>query len=335
MTKKNYVKMSDIARKAGVSIATVSRVINSPELVAPATIEKVMNVIDENNYTINHPIKKAASNLGKSIAIFVYNLDSQFYLDIINHLNTLAFEHGYSLIICNTGDSPEKEEKYFEYCRNIQTSGIIFTTARTRETIGSRFKDYSPPMVLLDRDRFSNKPVYMLGSDHKKGMTLLMDYLYKLNHRKIGIIHAPQDIRPGRERLESFLNAAENLGLEIPPHYIKEGDFTVQSGITGFDYFYSMSDAPTAIVAANDMCARGIIMRANSLGVKIPDAFSVCGYDGSNRQSFYPEITSVIQDSARLSTEMFNLIINSKSDPPPKVVTVDVELSTGVTCHII
>ena len=127
MTKKNYVKMSDIARKAGVSIATVSRVINSPELVAPATIEKVMNVIDENNYTINHPIKKAASNLGKSIAIFVYNLDSQFYLDIINHLNTLAFEHGYSLIICNTGDSPEKEEKYFEYCRNIQTSGIIIS----------------------------------------------------------------------------------------------------------------------------------------------------------------------------------------------------------------
>lgn len=330
-TKRNSLGIKEIAKLSGVSIATVSRVLNNPKLTAASTRKKVLQVIRENNYT--PPQAKKNTGIKKSIAIFLLDMNNPYYVDLIDKLNSLAFENDYALIICNAKNSYEREAKYYEYCKSINVSAIIFTAGTARKTLGSDLDDFQSPLILLDRDSFEDKECYSITSDNRRGSSLLVDYLYKLGHQKIGYIAGPENMLPARERLESFRLSMENLGLPIPDHYIKQGDFTVKGGTDCFDYFYSMSDAPTAIIAANDLSARGFIMRANSLGVKIPEEFSVCGFDGVDSDSFYPVITSIKQDTEVMAQTIFRIILNTEGESLLRTHLLDVSISQGVTCH--
>ncbi|MGI6152865.1 MAG: LacI family DNA-binding transcriptional regulator [Christensenellaceae bacterium] len=335
--KKKAFGVKDIAELSGVSIATVSRVLNNPELAAPETRAKVLKVVKENNYISLQASKKPGSHaagITKSIVIFILDMNNPYYVDLIDRLNYLAFENNYALIICNAKNDYEREAKYYEYCKSIHTSAIIYTAGTARENLGlNEDDDFDAPIILLDREGFNKRNSYGIIPDNRKGSELLVDYLYKLNHRKIGYISGPPNMMPARERLNGFLQAMQKLGLEVPDHYIKQGHFTVKGGTDCFDYFYSMSDAPTAIMAANDLSARGFIMRANSLGVKIPDEFSVCGFDGVDSDSFYPVITSIKQDTKIIAETIFNIILNAGKAGTPRRTLLDVDMSKGVTCH--
>ncbi|WP_066646054.1 LacI family DNA-binding transcriptional regulator [Christensenella timonensis] len=334
--KKKYMGIREIADIAGVSIATVSRVLNMPEVTSARTREKVMDVIKKYDYVPNQAAKDLFAGVSNSIAIFIYDMSNPLYISIIQHLNRIAFENNYMLIICDAENSYERETKYYNYCKSIRTLGIVYTAGSTRDDIvlgNNKNTTTSIPIVLFDRSGFQDGDYYMVRSDHRKGMSLLVDYLYKLNHRKIGYITGNLSVLSACERYESFVSSMKGHELEIPPHYIKEGGFFVENGMEAFDYFYSMPDAPTAVIAANDLCARGFIMRANALGVKIPEEFSVCGYNGIDLDTFYPMITSIRQDTKLIAETMFRLIVNSSETPPPREVLTDITLVAGDTCR--
>lgn len=331
--EKKYLGIREIASLAGVSIATVSRVLNTPELTSERTRIKVMEVIEKYDYVPNQAAKNLFSGDSNSLAIFVYDMANPLYISITHHLNRIAFENDYILIICDAENSYEREAKYYNYCRSIRTKGIIYTAGSTKKTFDIDKHTSAMPIVLYDRDRFNEGDYFSVRSDLKKGMAMLVDYLYKLNHRKIGYITGVMTILSARERLESFISSMRNKNLDIPPYYIKEGSFSVSSGTEAFDYFYSMPDPPTAIIAANDQSARGFIMRANALGVKIPEVFSICGYNGVDLDSFYPSLTTIKQDTKTIAETMFHLIVNAAEDPPPKEVIIDVSMHIGETCR--
>jgi DNA-binding LacI/PurR family transcriptional regulator len=330
LVEKNYFGIREIAKIAGVSIATVSRVINSPEKTSEAVREKVTSVIEKYNYIPNETAKNLYSGTSNAIAIFVYDMGNPFYLSIIKELNRIAFENNYTLLICDAEDNLEREIKYYHYCKSIRVAGIIYTEGTNREIINDNDKT---PIVMLDRKSIKQKNCYVVKSDHRRGMQLLVDYLYKLNHRKIGFIMAQPFMTSVVERRNSFLLCMENYGIKVPPNYIYEGNFSYACGVEAFDYYYSLPDVPTAVIASNDQIAQGFIMRANSLGVSIPTEISVCGVDAIEDHYFYPKITSYKQDTKRLAQTMFQILVNhSKEQFPPETI-LDVSISLGQSCY--
>lgn len=332
---KRYLGIRQIAELAGVSTATVSRVINSPETTTAKIREKVMAVVKKYDYVPNQAAKNLYSGHSNSIALLVYDMANPFYSRFIKHLNIISFENGYTLLVCDAEDSPERELKYLNYCKSIRISGIIYTAGSTRDSIDESGNAPTFPVVVIDRKGFSDKGCFSIRSDHSKGMRLLVEHLHSLNHRKIGFITGPMTILSARVRLDGFLEAMGAFNLPVPEHYIKRGGYSIASGVDACDYFCSLPDRPTAIIASNDLSAQGFILRANANGIRIPDDFSICGYDGVCGD-FYPAITSVIQDIDGISKAAFFSIVNHNSCPPPNETVIDVSLDIGSTCkHII
>lgn len=332
-SKKPYLGIREIARLAGVSTATVSRVINSPEATAPATREKVLKIIEEYNYVPNQAAKNLFAGTSNSIAIFVQDMRNPFYTSLIRELNRICLENGYMLIICDTADNPEVEKKYYEYCQATRCAAVFYTSGSLREP--SSLPAHTVPLVLLDREPFPGHPSYWLYYDHEEIMRILVDHLYKLGHRRIGFINGPLHMWAMSKRLDGFKKRMQHYGLDMPEEYYFSADLDEQTGMAAFDRFYSLSEAPTAVIAANDQIARGFIQRALFLGVRIPEEFSVCGIDATASDYFYPPITSVRLDSRESAETAFHYITHADTIPAPQEKVLSVSLFIGnTTCRI-
>lgn len=327
---KNYLGIRDIAKLAGVSIATVSRVLNSPEKTSERSREKVMEVVERYNYVPNIPAKNLFSGHSNSIAIFVYDMMNPFYTYFIKFFNSIALDNDYTVIIYDAEDSEEREKKFLNFCRGIRVAGIVYTAGSTRDLIGEGSEISDFPIVVVDRKGFRDKQSYSVRSDYRKGIDMLVDHLTALNHEKIGFITGPITIFSARERLDGYLDAMAAHNLPVREEWIFRGNFKVSGGLEAFDYFSSLSDRPTAIIASNDMSAQGFIMRANELGCHIPEDMSICGFDGA-LTDFYPPITTIKQDLKGISEAAFKKLIGDDAGLPPEEFVLDVSLQVGKT----
>ena len=328
---KRFASIRDVAKLAGVSTATVSRVVNNSGMIADATRDKVLKAIQECGYIPNAAASTIFSGTSQTIALFALDISNPFYIAFFRHLNRIALEHNYTLILCETEYSLEKEKKYYEYCKGIRAKGIVYTAGVTRERF--ELDDSNPiPMVLIDRDSFADVPSFILHSNNVKALRLLVNYLVNLNHRRIGFIGGRKDSLSGNERLRAFRGFMAEQGLQVPEEYVFAESFSNESGMRAFDHFNSLSTPPTAIIAASDQLASGFIMRANALGSSIPNDFSICGIDAVD-EHFYPKITSVRQDVDALARCAFDFIVHADECPPPAKKVLDVSLVFGQTCR--
>lgn len=329
MEKKKTIKgIREIAELAGVSTATVSRVINKPETTSPKMKEKVLRIIEEYNYVPNQMAKNLFSKTSNSIAIFVYDMSNPFFISVIKQLNQLAFKNKYTLLICDTENSQEKEREYLNYCKSIRVSGIVLTEGVHHSILSDAWGDIKT--IFLDRKGV--KQTYSsVQSDNEKGISLLVDYLYNLNHRRIAFVKGPNNMHSADQRFQAYCNKMHQLDLEIKQEYIFDGYFSHKAGIEAIDYFCSLSQLPTAIICCNDQIAQGIIMRSHTLGLNIPNDLSVVGFDAIEDSYFYPKITSIYQDTKKMAEKLFECLISDTTSHQHH--TIDVHLSMGDTCR--
>jgi DNA-binding LacI/PurR family transcriptional regulator len=320
------IGVRQIASLAGVSPATVSRVINNPDHTSPEICERVNKIIKEYNYVPNQMAKNLFSKTSNSIAVFMYDMKNPFFIRLVQELNKIAFANKYTLLICDTENNYEKEKEYLNYCERIRTSGIIITEGCNTELfINSR---NSQPLVFLDRmvdEKFST-----VRSDNDAGIKMLIDYLYNLNHRKIGFAGFCESCSSISERKNAFLEGMEAKDLEVPPEYIFNGDLDPNTGVTAMDYFYSLNNRPTAIMCSTDQIAKGMVMRANKLGVSIPNDFSVVAFDGTISDYFWPKITTIAQNITKIAQLLFDCIFLPEGMPIQH--TVDISMIIGDSC---
>lgn len=159
---------------------------------------------------------------------------------------------------------------------------------------------------------------------------MLVDYLYNLNHKKIAFAGYNESFHSSQERKEAFLSAMKEKDLSVFEEYIYSGEFDCKTGVNALDYYCSLSDLPSAVICANDQIARGMIMRANKLGVRIPDDISIVGYDNADLTYFWPKITTIRQDITQIAQTLFDLIVNPPDEPVHK--KLDVSFIRGETC---
>jgi DNA-binding LacI/PurR family transcriptional regulator len=325
MNKKN-IGIREIAQLSGVSIATVSRVINGSSKASEEVRQKVNKVIEEYNYIPNIAAKNIFSKSSKSIAMFVLDLDNPFFVGLVKSLNKIAFDNGYALLVCNTENSPQREIEYLKYCEGIRTKGVIFTEGHNNNVLWDKFHN----QTFVFHDRQMSEEYSSVRSDNAKGIRMLVDYLVNLNHRQIAFAGYNPAIKSVDERKQAYVSSLEEKDIDIPSEYIFTGELTTKGGAYAFDYFCSLANRPSAIICANDQIARGFIARANMIGMRIPDDFSLVGFDGCNTEYFYPRITTIRQDIDLIAQKLFECVIAPPNEPEHHII--DVSLVIGDSC---
>lgn len=328
-SSKLYSSIRDVAKLAGVSISTVSRVINHPELTSPSMQEKVNKAIEQCNYSPDIVSINTITKKKKTIAFFVLDIANPFYIFLIKEFLKLSYENNFSLIICEAKDS-QAEKKHFDYCRSIRVDGIIYSASYENKSPAIDNKT-NIPIALIDHAPFPDIPAYSIMSDNDKMLQLLVTYLYHLNHKRIAFVGC-QATTSIYFRYEAYKKYIDQYDIEYNNDLVHLSEFyNEQAGIEAFDKFYALSTPPTAVIAASDQIAHGFIMRAMALGARIPEDFSVCGIDGVSN-FYYPQITSIRQNIEEIAETAFKYI-DSPDVSVPCSSTIDVSFKMGQTCR--
>jgi DNA-binding LacI/PurR family transcriptional regulator len=328
----NKITIKDIAKMAGVSVATVSRVLNNPEKVQENTRKKIEDIIAENHFVPNQLAKNLFTNTSKSIAIFVYDIENPFFTKLLKEINRIAFDHDYTLIICDTENDEARELKYINYLQGQRVSGIIVTEGSSGKTLD--ILDQSIPCVNMDR-LFDNNSAYCacITSDNFQGAQMAVEYLLRLNHQKIAFVNGPGSISTAKIREKGYIEAMKRNGLAIPEGYIYVSDFNVRGGIKAIEHFMTHREMPTAIFCANDLIAQGIIQRSYTLNLSVPKDFSVVGFDGSLSDTFFPKITTVQQQIDKIAEYVMDTMFKMIDQKPYEMkIIVPTKLVVGSTC---
>lgn len=317
---KPAVNIKEVAHKAHVSPSTVSRVVNAPDKVRAATRDRVLEIIDQMNY-----IPKTAVPSNSDIIVYMSDFRMPFPTEVLRFFTTYAEEKGYHVLAFDISSSKKSESTMFEYFKKSGFAGIVLTGLTGLKSISADI-----PVVLLDTAFPLEGNVFSISSDNETTVRRLIDHLFRLNHKKIGFISGG-DSPIGEERTQVFFSYMKQLGLTTD--YIYHGDFSLQSGLAAFDYFYSLPEIPTAIIASNDQMAKGFIIRANNMGINVPQDISVCGIDALENDYFVPRITSIHQDAESMAKISLDYIINNKVKKFPPSKLLPVTFSPGNTCY--
>ncbi|MDO5344636.1 MAG: LacI family DNA-binding transcriptional regulator [Lachnospiraceae bacterium] len=320
------VSMKDIAKKCGVSVATVSKALNGYSDIGAQRRAEICKMADEMGYLPNSSARalktKRTYNLGILFADKARSgLTHDYFASIMESFKVTAEARGYDITFTNCNQS-SRRMSYYEHCRYRGLDGVViacidFYTPEVQELINS-----SLPVVTIDHVFDGCSAVV---SDNVKGMRELLTYVYKQGHRKIAYIHGMESSTT-KARLGSFYRTAEALKLKIPEKYVREAEYrdTQQTEIcTG--QLLDLPDPPTCILFPDDFSALGGINAIRARGLKIPDDISIAGYDGITISKVIdPKLTTIQQDTQtigkRAAEELISLIERPKITLVEKLV---------------
>ena len=299
-----------VANRAGVSTATVSRVLANFEGVRNDTRDKVLSVIEELDYSVDTVARSLRQKKTDTIGLIVGNVLSPFYSIIAKSIEDTARESGYKMILCNGDDDPEKELEYLKVLRSNKVDGIILTpTGFNQDFISSTLKA-GIDMVFLDRliDGIDGDAVLV---DNYKGSYNATGYLIKRGYKKIAIISGFTDRTTGRERLKGYSMALKDSGIKEDSSLVKIGNFKKESGISLTKELLSADNRPDAIFVTNIDMALGSLIVLKENGIKVPDDMAIMSFDDPEWATINdPPLTAVAQPVYQLGKNAAEKLIS-------------------------
>ena len=311
-TTKRAVTIQDVANAAGVSVSTVSRVLNGKVDVASETQKHVRSVIDELGYTTNLAARSMRSFKKNLVGLIMPDIAYPFAFEVMRGVNQAIAESEFDLLLYTTGDVRKSgrashEQKFVSLLNNSITDGAIVVAPVTGE--------FSSDAPIVSIDPLMSNPHYpSVHATNYKGATDAMNYLLSLGHTRIGFISGRAELESSTRRLKGYRDALEKAGISIDEKLIASGDYTTESGIKCTRELLSLDEPPTAIFASNDQSAMGVYQVAQELDLRIPDDLSVIGFDNI-MESKYLKLTTVdqfIYEMGFVATQMLIKLINGE-----------------------
>lgn len=317
-----------IAKMAGVSIATVSRVINNNPSVKQETREKVKAVLREIEYLPNHIARSLATNETKTIGVLTTNVRDSYYAAAIYTIEQELKRFGYNVILCNTGTELKDKRDYLKILLQKKVDGIIL--------VGSVFKEKdnnshiynaaaSVPVVMLN-SFLPGENVYSVVCDDGYGVARAVEWLYEKGHRNMVYLYDVLSFA-GISKLEGFKEAMTSLGLEIHPLGILKAEQSIAGGYKGVETLKQNGVPYTALIASEDIIAAGAIKKLIELGKSIPHDVAVFGHNNSNiALCTNPELSSVdskVETIAVLAARILFQVLNNKETSAKTVIIPD------------
>ena len=291
LKSKDFATIQDVARVAGVSVSTVSRVLNDKEDVAPSTYARVKEVIAELSYTSSLAAKSLRSRKTNVIGLIVPDISASYSIEVMKGVNQATTELGYDLIMYTCGDSTAKswasrEQKYISLLNGGITDGIIIIAPTA-----STFPTTSPIVAIDHHPGVIDLPTVI--ANNWDGSSSVVNYLLELGHRRIGFVGGRRDLQSSVRRYQGYADTLRQAGIPIDPALIENGMFTLEGGYIAGRRLLDLEKRPSAIFATNDESALGIIKAAQDIGLKIPDDLSVVGFDNIPESAYYPPPTGL------------------------------------------
>jgi len=331
------VTRDDVARKAGVSSATVSYVVNNgPRPVSASTRKKVLQAIRDLRYKPNAVARHLRLQRTPTLGLIIPDTFNPYFAEVARGIEAAAFENGFIVVLCHSHYELEKETRYIDVLTAERAAGVIWIPATEDNSPATRVLENQLPLVILDRT-IGIRDVLSVVADNFRGGYLATSHLIGLGHRRIGFINRPVALEHSNDRLRGFKAALCDAGLNADDSLIISGGYRFDDGQLAAKRLLTLPERPTAIFAYNDLMAIGAYRAARELNLRIPQDVSVVGFDDIPGAEFtFPPLTSVCQpklEMGRRCAEMLIDLINGKEQTGERQVKMDVQLkvreSTG------
>jgi len=306
------VTIKDVAKKAGVSIASVSRVINDSKPVAPETKEKIMKVIDETGYKPNAMARGLKKNESGLIGLITPDMENGTFAELVKGIESVIEKNSMNLIVSNSKGEIERELKELHIFKEQQLDGIIFSGVKFTKEHKEYFDRYQVPTVIVSQ-KFPGSGLPYVDIDNFEAAYQAVKYLIENNHSQIALVHGPlYDKSAGEERYNGYLEALKEADITINKNFIKEGNFTIKSGYQAMEEIMDQNaELPTAVFAASDRMAIGVLDCCLDNGIKVPEDISIIGFDDIELATVVrPKLTSVRVDHSKMGEKSVELLLN-------------------------
>ncbi len=317
----------DVARAAGVSTATVSKVINNTGRISAKTREKIQRIMEDLNYS---PNVIASAMKGKStyqIAFLIPDVSNPIYAEYLKHIEESGQEFGYNIVMCSTDNQADKESRHITLLKQRRVDGLIIASKFNNAAVLRQLIDEKFPLVLFAHER-PELPVPSVTVDDYIGGYMAASHLISLGHRRIGVL--AEDSLSSKDRIRGYQCALTEAGLAVQENLIVVSGPSVSDSEMAAANLLDREDRPTAIFGCNDLLAIGVLQACRARGIRVPDQLSVIGFDDTQLCSIVsPKLTSIAQPIRKLSKETIDMIIRmiEQADTPKQRIKMLPEIS--------
>jgi LacI family transcriptional regulator len=299
----------EIAKRAKVSTATVSRTINRIPTVNPALAKRVWKVVNELGYYPNTQARALVSGRSRIFGLIVSEITNPFFPEIVQVFETIAVQHDYEILLTSTVHDPKLMESSVRRMIERRVDGVAVMTFGMEELLLEDLKVRNVPLVFVDvgpaRPRVSN-----IRIDYLHGIRQAVQHLAALRHERIAFITGPLSLKSAVARKSAFLRSMEEIGLAARPELVIEGDHTLEGGMCALANLLAVPIPPTAVVCSNDMTAIGVMRQSYEEKISIPRDLSVVGFDDIRLAQFVlPPLTSVRMSQSELARLAFHALL--------------------------
>ena len=327
----------DIAKKAGTSTATVSRVLsNSDYPIGKEIRKKVLDTAQEMNYSPNLLGRMLKKNDSRDIGVVIPNISNPFYPQLVLGIEMEARKHGFNVLLCNSFRDVSNEKKYIESMYQKQVKGIILSTIREEHSFLQKLCENGLKIVGFDQN-IEGFQCNKVGFDFTAGGIMAVDYLVKMGHKKIAFATSPLTRRSRREIFSGYKLGLMKNNIDFSDDYVyvvevekevENGTFEFESGLDIARRCIASKDRPTAIFGVNDMTAMGIMHGLINSGVKVPEDISVIGFDNIEFSAMVnPALTTINQPSFETGKLACRILIDSFVESENNYISLKLEPS--------
>jgi len=328
--------IKDVAQLAGVSITTVSHVINETRFVSDELRTSVLAAVEELNYRPNVLARSLRRGETKTIGLIVPDNSNPFFAEVARIVEDVGFENGYSVILCNSDGNADKEAAYINVLITKQVDGVIFIAAGGKQEHLRELMAQHIPVVVADRDIPQTLADVVLVNNEQGGYDAAR-YLITLGHRRVACIAGPSDVSPSADRVHGYRRALRESGIPVAQELIVSGDFRSPSGETAMAQLLRLDEPPSAVFACNDVMAIGALRAVRSAGLQVPGDVSIIGFDDiSSASAVSPALTTIAQPIVELATQAAQFLIsriqNGQEGRSGQRIVLDTELVVRNSC---
>ena len=302
--------IKDVALHAGVSVTTVSHVVNGTRFVSEVARQRVEAAVRELGYVPSAVARSLKHNTTRTFGMVIPNNSNPYFAEIIQGVEARSFAAGYNVILCNSNDDPERQAAYLRVLAEKRIDGLIFVVTGSDAVVRATLGGINTPLVLLDRE-VSGVSSDLVEVNHVLGSQMATEHLLELGHPRVACISGPPGLSPSSQRRAGWKDALEKAGVERKESDLARGDFTARGGYLAMQTLLKRRPRPTAVFACNDLMAFGALTAAREAGIAVPQQLSIVGFDDIDLAAFSaPPLTTVAQPKQQIGTVAAELLLD-------------------------
>jgi LacI family transcriptional regulator len=304
------MNIREVAKRANVSTATVSRTINGISSVDPQLARRVWKVVEELGFRPNAQARSLVSGRSRILGLVVSEITNPFFPEIVQAFEEIAVQNNYEILLGSAGSDAKRMESAVGRMIERRVDGVAMLTFGMEENVIADLRFRKVPLVFVDVGP-DESGISNIRIDYQAGIRQAVQHLAALRHKRIGFISGPLHLKSAGARKTAYEQSMQEIGLEISGRWVVEGDHTLEGGMRSLEQLVRSSNAPTAVLCSNDMTAIGVIRQAYEMGISVPSQLSVVGFDDIHLAQFItPPLTTVQMSQSALAKLAFNALLN-------------------------